>query len=343
MKINISFVIPVYNKSIKQVKDCVVSIQKIRNGINYEIIIIDDGSKADLSKIYKNFSRKSKIQYYYQENKGVSSARNEGIDRAKGKYIYFVDADDVLISSNFKLIKNNVTQFDLIIYDVRKLNTSLNKRENINLDIKENTPSVNSLKRNLLKDGILNWSVGKLYKRSFLIEHNIKFDINKKVGEDFDFVVKILNAKPEIYYLKIPTYIYIYSDQTGINRDITDPQRCVEDAEKLTNLRFKILSTINYENEKEKLKAENMIYNDKIKSVFEIYAYVVHFNIQEAKTMNLFFTNNLYKKYSNPLKLNFINSLKRALVKKRLYAAINMYIVLKQKAKKVYRYINKSN
>ena len=83
MGIDISFIIPVYNKSIKQVKDCVVSIQKIRNGINYEIIIIDDGSKADLSKIYKNFSRKSKIQYYYQENKGVSSARNEGIDRAK--------------------------------------------------------------------------------------------------------------------------------------------------------------------------------------------------------------------------------------------------------------------
>lgn len=337
MKINISFVIPVYNKTIEQVKNCILSIKKIQIKANYEILIIDDGSNADLSEAYKKFSQKNSIQYFYQKNQGVSKARNKGIDKAKGEYIYFIDADDVLIPSNFKSIKENMYKFDLIIYDVKRLNTNLNREKVERLDVKGNNPSVKSLRNFLIKDSLLNWAIGKLYRRNFLIKNNIKFNSNKKVGEDFDFVVKVLNAQPQILYIRKATYLYLYNDATGIHRDIVDPKKSVENTEDLKDLRLKILSTMNDDNNK---KSENAIYNDRLKSIFEIYAHVVHFDIKKAQKLNNFFTQSLYKKYRTFSKPSLINSIKRFLVKAKIYLVINMYIISKQTIKKVYKTLN---
>ena len=54
--------------------------------------------------------------------------------------------------------------------------------------------------------------------------------MNKNVGEDFDFVVKALNSNPKIQYLNRITYMYLYSDKTGISRDIANPKKSVENA-----------------------------------------------------------------------------------------------------------------
>lgn len=92
----ISIIIPLYNVEPIEYKRCVDSLldAKIRP---YEIIVIDDGSKAELSEVYKSlYTQVDEVHYYRQENKGVSAARNHGLRIATGNYVGFVDCDDAV-------------------------------------------------------------------------------------------------------------------------------------------------------------------------------------------------------------------------------------------------------
>jgi glycosyltransferase involved in cell wall biosynthesis len=79
---------------------------------NWELIIIDDGSPDNQKMIIEPFLKDPRIQYYFQENQGVSAARNHGLKIAKGAFIAFLDADDLFYPSNLEkkvdfLLKNN--------------------------------------------------------------------------------------------------------------------------------------------------------------------------------------------------------------------------------------------
>ncbi|EGP5124857.1 glycosyltransferase family 2 protein, partial [Enterococcus faecium] len=89
----ISIIIPVYNVS-SYLTTCLESI--VRQSIeDFEVILIDDGSTDSSKKICKNFCDKDdRFTYYYQQNSGVSTARNFGISVSKGKWLAFIDPDD---------------------------------------------------------------------------------------------------------------------------------------------------------------------------------------------------------------------------------------------------------
>lgn len=96
----LSIVIPVYNREAF-IEECLNSIinQPVDKSL-YEIICIDDGSKDNSLSILKSYQEKySNIKVFSQENQGASSARNHGIDKATGKYIWFIDSDDFLIEN----------------------------------------------------------------------------------------------------------------------------------------------------------------------------------------------------------------------------------------------------
>ena len=91
----ISIIIPVYNSG-EQLYDCVKSIQNSTYK-HFEIIIVDDGSNDETAKICDNCSAEcDNVKVYHTENKGVSAARNFGINQSKGDYITFVDSDDTV-------------------------------------------------------------------------------------------------------------------------------------------------------------------------------------------------------------------------------------------------------
>ena len=91
----ISIIVPVY-KVEKYIDRCVESIIN-QTYKNIEIILVDDGSPDNCPKICDEWAKKDKrIRVIHKENRGVSSARNVGIDVAKGKYIGFVDSDDYI-------------------------------------------------------------------------------------------------------------------------------------------------------------------------------------------------------------------------------------------------------
>ncbi len=104
----VSIVVPVYNKE-KYVSKCLKSIidQTFKD---IEIIVIDDGSTDKSPKIIDVYAKKySEIKAIHQENKGRSSARNLGIEKATGKYICFVDADDTVTGDYIEKMYNAIT------------------------------------------------------------------------------------------------------------------------------------------------------------------------------------------------------------------------------------------
>ena len=104
----VSVIIPIYNteKYIKRAVDSVLS----QTYQNFEILLINDGSSDGSSGICENLSNQDKrIRYFYQKNQGVSVARNLGLKKAKGDYIFFLDSDDEwknnLVEKATKIVK----------------------------------------------------------------------------------------------------------------------------------------------------------------------------------------------------------------------------------------------
>ena len=91
----ISVVVPVYNKQ-NSIKRCIESVLK-QSYINWELLLIDDGSTDNSAKIIQPYLKDDRIHYYHKENGGVSSARNMGIRKAKGEWIIFLDSDDYFL------------------------------------------------------------------------------------------------------------------------------------------------------------------------------------------------------------------------------------------------------
>lgn len=114
----ISVIVPCFNQS-QYLDDCINSIVN-QTYDNWECIIVDDGSTDDTSKIAEKWTTKEKcVSYIYQENQGLSAARNTGLSKVSGSYIQFLDADDFLDVKKFEISIQIMQQFkvDLVLTD----------------------------------------------------------------------------------------------------------------------------------------------------------------------------------------------------------------------------------
>jgi glycosyltransferase involved in cell wall biosynthesis len=102
-KPDVSIVVPVYNAA-KYLNRCLDSIMGQSYG-NWECVLVDDGSVDDSGRICDEYVEKDKrFRVVHKENGGVSSARNVGIDRSEGEWLYFCDADDELLSDGLETL-----------------------------------------------------------------------------------------------------------------------------------------------------------------------------------------------------------------------------------------------
>lgn len=127
--IKVSIVIPVYN-SAKYLEDCLESAsgQTLKD---IEIIIINDGSTDNSEDIIKKFCNlDNRFVYFKQNNQGVSFARNKGIELARGEYIFFLDADDIVAQDYFEKLYTNAQKYnaELVLTDAAALgNLNINE------------------------------------------------------------------------------------------------------------------------------------------------------------------------------------------------------------------------
>lgn len=203
----ISIIVPCYN-SEKYLHRCIESIIN-QTYKNIEIILINDGSTDKTLEILEEFQRKDdRILIINKANSGVSDSRNIGIDRASGRYIMFVDADDFL--------EINAVQ---ILYDCSKKNKAdvvrarYKRIENNNIvsecDIdKYNNFNIKKLLYDILsgKLGCYVWAL--IIKKDFLIKNNLKFDNRLTIMEDQLFYINIL-LKGNIYFCNNLVYNYV--------------------------------------------------------------------------------------------------------------------------------------
>lgn len=98
----ISVIVPLYNKAAT-IERCIKSVLA-QTYDDWELLIIDDGSTDDSSKIVEKYSDNKKIHYHYKKNGGVSSARNSGIKLAKGEWITYIDADDYFLPEALQIL-----------------------------------------------------------------------------------------------------------------------------------------------------------------------------------------------------------------------------------------------
>ena len=187
MKEKISIVVPVYNVE-SYLKQCIDSIVNQSFG-NLEIICVNDGSTDSSCSILEAYKAKdSRIRLVNQENRGVSSARNEGIKLATGNYIAFVDPDDYLEKDAFKVAIDNLENFDIDI-----LSWGYNSFPNpTNWHIEQGSPRAEVYKGSSVdayfggKGSVVVWN--KLYNAELIKKNSIVFDDNLKMAEDVEFI-----------------------------------------------------------------------------------------------------------------------------------------------------------
>jgi len=100
----VSVIIPIYNR-LQYLPAAIGSVLN-QTYQDFEIIVVDDGSTEDVKGKISEYIKQNpskKIKYFYQENKGVSAARNRGIKEATGEYIAFLDSDDIWVPEKLSL------------------------------------------------------------------------------------------------------------------------------------------------------------------------------------------------------------------------------------------------
>ncbi len=196
----VSIVLTVFNNS-KFLTNCLNSILK-QSYLPKEIILIDDGSKDDeAKKIFLKFSTKTQInfRFYKIKNKGPSGARNFGYKKIKGNYFCFFDPDDYM-QKNF--IRNK-----MIIYKKNESKKIVGIYSNIKIKNKKKFKGIKfknglSTMKNIDSIGYKNGISGSLPTYIFfkpLIPRTLKLDEKISVNEDFDFIIRLLKKKCELF------------------------------------------------------------------------------------------------------------------------------------------------
>ena len=115
----ISIIIPTYNRE-QRISKAVQSVFD-QSATNWELIIVDDGSTDKTKKAIEKYLLDERVQYFFQENSGVSAARNRGVELSKGDYLIFLDSDDYFLPGLIaRLNEIKYNRYDLICWEVLK-------------------------------------------------------------------------------------------------------------------------------------------------------------------------------------------------------------------------------
>lgn len=227
----VSIIVPVYNGE-SYIERCLDSLlNQIYSDI--EIIVVDDGStdrtKEKLDEICQLDQR---LRVITQNKQGVSSARNNGIDHANGKYIMFVDSDDWVDNRMVEILVENIetNMADVclcnMVFEEKNLaekNELLHKQNGIltETDIKKLVLDAISRLPDLSKSPKYMhcgtpWA--KLFRREFILKNNIRFPKHIHIGEDMIFVLDCLQLTNSVSYINCGLYHYINNQSSATRK-----------------------------------------------------------------------------------------------------------------------------
>ncbi len=207
----LSIIIPAYNAG-EYLSACLSSLIQKTSYI-YEIIVIDDGSSDNTSEIIADYCNNySFINGILQSNKGVSSARNAGIDKAKGDHIMFVDSDDIVLPGSLQKIFDDYSDFpcDMLSYTFvenrdGERNTLHFFNDSFIIDDFKTEPV---LKKVLYNPGkrMFSHTVVRIISREVMEQNNSKFNENIDLYEDCIFNLEYISKIRTFRYIDEPIY-----------------------------------------------------------------------------------------------------------------------------------------
>lgn len=219
-----SIIIPVY-KVEKYLNQCVDSVL-FQIFEDYEIILVDDGSPDNCPLMCDEYSASnSRVKVIHKPNGGLSSARNAGLDIAKGKYIIFLDSDDYWCDCYFleKLnseLKNG--EIDIIIFGMKKYYQIDDKfgGERIPKLLDKDTSSNEKITYILMQNNeYVACAWDKVIKRSLIEKSGLRF-VEGQLSEDIEWCAKLLLLKPAIKTMPECFYVYRQQNSNSITNNI---------------------------------------------------------------------------------------------------------------------------
>lgn len=183
----LSLIIPNYNSN-KYIIECFNSLEN-QTFKDFEVIIIDDGSKKEDLEIINNYIKNTSlnVKLICQNNQNAAIARNRGIEIAKGEYFYFLDSDDRLTNEkSLEIMINSIKDNDLLIGNYNIIDTQSKKIGEYNYK-----NDINSFNNNYCFVDTSPVPSNKLYKRTIIKENNIYFS-NVRIAQDLNFFLKYL-------------------------------------------------------------------------------------------------------------------------------------------------------
>lgn len=188
---SISIIVPVYNTA--QYLPCCVDCIIMQTFTDFELLLIDDGSTDKSGEICDEYAKKdSRIRVFHKENGGVSSARNVGLDNAKGEWVCFADSDDKMSKTYvFNLVKAIKDDNTLVISNYKPINSNeckvkLHDRHLVGKEIVSY----------FIENKVLSLSApySKLYNINVIRQNLLRFPLGIHMGEDAIFLLKYLNC-----------------------------------------------------------------------------------------------------------------------------------------------------
>ena len=208
-----SVIIPVYNVE-KYINRCLKSILSQRYN-DLEIILIDNGStdrSGSICDIYAN--EDANISVYHIENHGVGSARNFGLSKARGEFIYFVDSDDYLVGNLFAEFEDKLTpDLDLLVFSYynsfeQEMTEKNRTKKILPYNGSYDKYDFSKIFKELFLSDMLYTVWNKIYRREFLLENNLSFE-QYELGEDVRFNLNAYRNVNKVYLSQDSYYVYV--------------------------------------------------------------------------------------------------------------------------------------
>ncbi len=209
----ISLIVPVYNVE-DYIEECIQSLIN-QTFQRFEVLFVDDCGTDNSIKIINDYINSQKIAnariIQREKNGGLSAARNSGIEKARGDYLYFLDSDDYIDDYTIEAFANVIQSgsYDVVIANYIKFpkqelcSNSLNEEILRGFDIQEN----------YYNNKIVVTAWNKLINRDFLVKNNLYFE-NGIIHEDVIWSFLVMSKAKSLFYISKPTYLYRVRDNS---------------------------------------------------------------------------------------------------------------------------------
>lgn len=219
----ISVIVPVY-KVEAYLSKCIDSILG-QSFTDFELLLIDDGSPDNSGIICDQYAKKDeRVKVFHKSNGGVSSARNHGLDNAKGVWIAFVDSDDYVGEDYLKgLYEMAKSDIDLVIQNILYVKNERVNHSFLNFS-KQRLYTVNEFNQMVVEQHLdkCGYVTSKLFKRKIIESKSIRFLSNVDFCEDYLFLICYLNSVcNKVNTSSVSNYFYIDRENSLVHHERT--------------------------------------------------------------------------------------------------------------------------